>query len=320
MSKPASGRPAFPPACAIGVDVGGTKIAAGVVTFPDARVHLRREIPTRPQRGGEAVLADVERLVTDLKGQAQAAALQPASIGLGLCEIVRTDGTIASSNAVDWCALPVRQRLGQIAPVTIEADVRVAACAEAAFGAGRNARVLLFITIGTGIASCLVINGEAFTGARGAAGTLASGPLPGLTTNNAGELPGLEAFASGPALVMRYNLLGGAAVSGREVLEAARCRDARAMEVVQSAGAAVGAVIGSTVNLLDPDLVVLGGGLGLADGLYRSALESAMRRHIWWPGHRELPLVSATLGADCGIIGAAAVAVLQSNTASQQSR
>ena len=305
MNKTASERPPTPPGCAIGVDVGGTKIAAGVVTFPDARVHLRQEIPTCPQRGGEAVLADVERLAADLKGQAQVAGFQPAAMGVGLCEIVRTDGAIASSNAVDWCNLPVRQRLGRIAPARIEADVRAAACAEAAFGAGRNARVLLYVTIGTGIASCLVIDGRPFTGARGAAGTLASGPLPGLTTKNAGELPGLEAFASGPALVMRYNLLGGAAVSGREVLEAARCRDARAMEVAQSAGAAVGAVIGSTVNLLDPELVVLGGGLGLADGLYRDALEAAMRRHIWWPGHRDLPLVSAALGADSAIIGAA---------------
>lgn len=305
MTMPPQPSQQFVTNCVIGVDVGGTKIAAGVVTFPNARVHLRQEIPTRPQRGGEAVLADVERLAADLKGQAEASGLQPTSLGVGLCEIVRTDGTIASSNAVDWCSLPVRQRLGRIAPTRIEADVRAAACAEATFGAGRNARVLLYITIGTGIASCLVIDGRPFTGARGAAGTLASGPLPGLTTKNAGELPDLEAFASGPALVMRYDLLGGAAVSGREVLEAARCSDARAMEVVQSAGAAVGAVIGSTVNLLDPELVVLGGGLGLAEGLYRDALESAMRRHIWWPGHRELPLVSAALGADCAIIGAA---------------
>lgn len=305
MSRRDPERPAIPVGCTIGVDVGGTKIAAGVVTFPDAQVHFRRQIPTQSQRGGEAVLGDVERLVAELKASAQAVGLQPAAIGIGLCEIVRNDGSIASANAVDWGNLAAQQRLGRVLPTTIEADVRAAGCAEAMFGAGRNARVLLYITIGTGIASCLVIDGEPFSGARGAAGTLASGPLPGLTTKNAGQLPGLEAFASGPALVMRFNLLGGAALSGREVLEAANSGDARARSVVDSAGASMGAVVGSMVNVLDPDLVVLGGGLGLAEGAYRDALDAAMRRHIWWPGHRDLSLVPAALGADAGIIGAA---------------
>lgn len=309
MNSPVPERSAMPPGCAVGVDVGGTKIAAGVVTFPDARVHLRREIPTHPQRSGEAILIDVERLVAELKSCAQADGLQPSAAGLGLCEIVRTDGTIASANAVDWQELPVRQRLGRILPTTIEADVRAAARAEAMFGAGRDARILLYVTIGTGIASCLAVDGEPFTGARGGAGTLASGPMPGLAAKNDSSLPGLESFASGPALVVRYNVLGRAAISGREVLEAARDGDVRAVEVVQSAGASMGAVIGSMVNVLDPELVVLGGGLGLAEGLYRSALDSAMRRHIWWPEHRGLPLIPAALGVDAGIIGAALAAV-----------
>jgi glucokinase len=150
-----------------------------------------------------------------------------------------------------------------------------------------------------------VLDGIPFTGARGGAGTLASGPMPGLAAKRAQTLPGLESFASGPALVTRYNVLGGAAASGNEVVEAAHNGDLKAMEIVESAGASMGAVVGSMVNVLDPELVVLGGGLGLADGLYRRTLESAMRRHIWWPEHRDLPLVSAALGADSAIIGAA---------------
>jgi glucokinase len=294
--------------CAIGVDVGGTKIAAGVVTFPDATVHARDTVPTDPQRGGEAVLADVERLVERLQHEAEAAGLSPTALGVGLCEIVDRSGTIASANAIAWENLPVRERLSRLLPTVLEADVRAAARAEAWFGAGRGCGAFLYVTVGTGIASCLVIDGEPFVGARGAAGTMASGPLPNFSGDFEAVQPSLEALASGPALVARFNALGGAAQSGRDVLVAAHAHNNAAVEVVCSAGEALGAVIGSLVNVLDPERVVIGGGLGLSEGLYRDALINAMRRHIWWPGHRDVRMVSAATGTDAGVLGAAALA------------
>ena len=87
---------------AIGVDVGGTKIAAGVVTFPGGRVRARRIIPTLSQRGGEAVLADVEQLVSELSTEACASGHQVNGTGVGVCEIVDLSGRVASSNCVAW--------------------------------------------------------------------------------------------------------------------------------------------------------------------------------------------------------------------------
>ena len=137
---------------ALGVDVGGTKIAAGVVAFPEGVVRARREI----------------RLVSELAAEACAAGHPVQGIGVGVCEIVDRSGNIASANCLDWSSDSMRQRLSKIAPTVIEADVRAAARAEALFGAGRHARVFLYVTIGTGIASCLVIDSQPFTGARGA--------------------------------------------------------------------------------------------------------------------------------------------------------
>lgn len=295
---------------ALGVDVGGTKIAAGVVTFPEGVVRARREIPTLPRRGGAAVLADMERLVSDLATEARSSGGPIEAIGVGVCEIVDRSGNIASANCLDWTSDSVRQRLSKIAPTAIEADVRAAARAEAMFGAGRDVDVFLYASIGTGIASCLVIDGQPFVGARGATGTMASGLPPGFDEVRASGLPPtLEQFASGPALVSRFNALHGNARSGQEVMAAAAAGDERAARVVRSAAEALGGTIGWLVNVLDPELVVLGGGLGVSRGLYRDTLIDSARRRIWWEGHRDLPIVPAMTGPDAGLIGAAAFAV-----------
>lgn len=300
---------------ALGIDVGGTKVAAGVVTFPDGIVRARREIPTLPQRGGEAVLADVERLVSELAAAARASGQPVEAIGVGVCEIVDRLGNIASANCLDWTSDSMRRRLSPIAPTVIEADVRAAARAEAMFGAGRNVNVFLYVSIGTGIASCLVIDGQPFVGARGATGTMASGPLPGFDeVRTGGLLPTLEQVASGPALVSRFNQLHGNAGSGQEVLAAAAAGDERAARVVRSAAEALGGTIGLLVNVLDPELVVLGGGLGASAGIYRDSLIDSARRRIWWTGHRDLPMVPAMTGPDAGLIGAAAFTWVQLST------
>jgi glucokinase len=202
-----------------------------------------------------------------------------------------------------------------MAPTVMEADVRAAARAEALFGAGRRASAFLYVSIGTGISSCLVIDGLPFVGSRGASGTMASGPWPGFHETRIDALPlTLEQIAAGPALVARFNQLHGEARSGQDVLVAAEAGNAVATRIVQSAAETLGGSIGSLINVLDPELVVLGGGLGLSEGLYRNALIDSARRHIWWEGHRDLPIVSAATGPDAGVIGAAATAWKQFDT------
>ncbi len=292
---------------ALGIDVGGSKIAAGLVTFPDGQVKTSRIIPTLPARGEAAVLADLDHLVSELMIEASTAPIGLEAIGVGVPELVDRSGNIVSSSCLGWNGAAMRERFSRIAPTVIEADVRASARAEAMFGAGRGLKTFLYVSIGTGISSCLVIDGEPFVGARGATGTMASGPLPGMAETPAPALsPTLEQLASGPGLVSQFNQLGGHARTGQDVLARLAEGDATAGRVVQLAAQTIGGSIGWLVNVLDPERVIIGGGLGLAEGLYRDILIDSARRHIWWDGHRDLRIVSAQTGINAGLIGAAA--------------
>jgi glucokinase len=298
------------PFTALGIDVGGTKIAAGLVEFPEGCVRSRRVIPTAPERGGAAVLDDVARVAGELVAEAGPGRPPVAGLGLGLCELVDPEGRILSANCVPWQDRPVRERLTRIAPAVLEADVRAAALAEAHVGAGRPFHIFLYVTVGTGIASCLMLDGRPYLGARGATGTMASSPLSvpceqcGHTSRRT-----LEELAAGPALVARFNQLKpGAAKTGHDVLAAVAAGDADALAVVRSAGEALESAVGLLVNVLDPEAVVIGGGLGLSEGPYWDEFIAATRRHIWSEVHRGLPILRAATGPDAGLIGAALAA------------
>jgi glucokinase len=297
----------------IGIDVGGTKIAAGLVEFPSGRPLVRRLIATESARGGEAVLGETLVLARELLREAARGKLKLLGIGLGVAELVDPEGNVTSSQTISWRGLPVRERLSELAPAVVESDVRAAAMAEAKFGAGRPFRVFASVVVGTGISYSLVLDGQPYAGARGNALILSSGtqnfPCP-----NCGQafdfVP--EEFASGPALVRRYNDWSTAkASSAPEVLAAAEAGTAEAVEVVESAGRAVGNSLGHLVNMLDPEALVIGGGLGLAGGLYWESMVASARRHIWSETNRGLPILPAALGTDAGFIGAAAYAWLR---------
>lgn len=299
------------PSTAIGIDIGGTKIAGGVVSLSTGTLIAAHRIPTLPTRGGEAVLYDTEQLIERLVLEAHESGLAIDAIGISLCELVSPAGQILSTSCFDWTQLPVLERLSARAPTVVEADVRAAAFAEARFGAGQSFQQFLYITVGTGIASCLVLEGRPFKGARGATGTLASSPL-GIVCDRCGHVhqTTLEQIASGPALADRFKRLSHEPIgTGADVLAAAG-RDELALEVVQSAAEALGAHVGLLVNVLDPEAVVVGGGLGSSTGLYWEYFLESARRHIWSSVHRSLPILQAGLGADSGVVGAALLGAL----------
>jgi glucokinase len=298
------------PVCAIGLDVGGTKIAAGLVT-PDGKIITRRVIPTLPQRGGEAVLEDALSLAVALREEARAAGSEVVAIGVGVAELVDLHGNVQSAQTVSWRGMPVQERFAALAPAIIEADSRAAAFCEAKFGAGRNHRIFLYVTVGTGIGSSLVLDGVPYEGSHGATGTLASSPLTYRCAECGALLrPVLEQIASGPALATRYNELAVSKVEqGEEVMAAASAGDRHAIRVVETGGEALGATIGLMVNMLDPEAIIVGGGLGIASGLYWEGFIASTRRHIWSDLHRDLPILTAAYGSDAGFVGAAALAL-----------
>jgi glucokinase len=302
-----------PSRCAIGVDLGGTKCAAAAVLFPEGRIVAELSTPTLPHRGSAAVLADVILNIRALKFQAEESGNSPAACGLAIAELVDLAGNLLSHATFHWSGEPLARRITLETGLLcrIDADVRAAARAEAHWGAGRNAGSFLYVTIGTGISASLVIAGEPYRGARGLTGTFASSSLE--FAADEGELhPSaiLEQFAAGPAIARRYAaLVSTFSGDARDVLLLADGGDERAQCVVETAGAALGSAIGGLVNMLDPELVILGGGLGAAPGRYRDAMDAALRSAIYADAHRNVPLVSAGLGANSGVIGAASIAL-----------
>lgn len=299
---------------AIGLDIGGTKIAAGVVLWPSGEILRRTIIPTMPARGGEAVLKDTHDLARQLHDWARIEQIEVAGIGAGVAELVDPEGNVSSSCTIDWRDRPVQQRLSEIALAQVESDVRAAAVGEAIFGAGRGHSIFAYITVGTGISYCLVQDARPFKGAKGNAIVMGSSPLSTVCTHCGAKLrPVLEEFASGPAIAKRFKQAGnGESVeSCEEVFRAASNGDRNAIEILTSAGDALGVSAAFLVNVLDPELIVVGGGLGVAGGLYWEAFMRSCRQHIFANNSRGLPIVTATLGVDAGLVGAAAVVFAQ---------
>jgi glucokinase len=293
----------------LGIDVGGTKIAAGLLAWPEGRAVASRIIATQASRGGRAVLDDVLRFARELADEGRSTASQVSAIGIGICEIVDREGRIASANCVRWLTEPAQQEFSTIAPTVIEADVRAAALAESLFGAGKAFRNFLYVTVGTGISCCLMIDGKPYLGAHGATGTMASSPLSlSCEKCDHDSHRSIEEISSGPALAERFYRVRGIKQPGHAIANFAVAGDPAARRVIVSAAEGLGSQIGVLVSTLDPEAVIIGGGLGLSGGLYWEHLVSATRHSIWWDAHRDLPILVATTGENAGWIGAAAKA------------
>jgi glucokinase len=257
---------------AVGIDVGGTKVAAGLVDVTTGRLQARLQVATRPERAGRDVLADCAELAAQL-GEGV------LPVGIGLCELVDLDGRPTSADTIDWRDLELGTAI-EAPRVVLESDVRAAALAEAAFGAGAGQSPFLFAIVGTGASVCLVVDGVPYAGAHGHAITLGAPPV--------------ERVASGRALAL---------AAGAERAEDVISDPAHA-GLVHAAAAELGQALAVLANALDPAVIVLGGGLG-TDPTFRELVEAACRPRLAYPSTPALGVVASALGHDGGIIGAA---------------
>lgn len=257
----------------LGLDVGGTKLAGGLVDA-GGRIRLKAERPTPP---GDPELAGTLALAASLRAEAAERGWRVTAVGAGFPEYVDASGRLTSREVLAWTRQPA-ELLG--APCVVESDVRCGALAEWKLGAGAGTSGLFYVSIGTGLSSTLIADGRIVHGARGEAIAL-------------GEVGDLEAYASGAGVAAR----GGGA------------------DALESAGRAVGtALAGTVLPLLDPPLIVLGGGLGSAETPYWTALTETYDRLA---ARRPNPpsVVRAKLGADAGLVGAALFALSCSDRA-----
>lgn len=291
---------------AIGIDVGGTKTALAVVGA-DGSIRRSDRIENRDTGSSDGLLASIERRCREL-----AAPDAPAAIGVALPEVLDSGHELRSHVSVTWTHRQIIDALGPIAPVSIEADVRAAALAEARVGAGRGRSSIGYVSVGTGISACLVLDGVSYAGAHRAAQLLGSAELPvdcphcGRSFRSAS----LEHVASGPALMTRYNEASGEKIaSGEELLALAESGDATAGSIVHRGAEMLGGYVALFVNLLDPEMVVIGGGLGTAGGAYWPTVIASARDHIWAEHVVQVPIAPAELGGREGVVGAGLLAL-----------
>jgi glucokinase len=298
-------KPRYRAAYVIGVDVGATKIAAGIVRFPQGAVIAHRVIRTEAHRESEEILDDLVAMIEDLMIETR---LRIAGLGVGICELVSSEGKISSAATLKWTSQQVQRKLRRFGPVTIEADVRAAALAEAMFGAGRRCESFLFVSVGTGISCCLVIDGKPYLGTKGATGTMASAAVQHRCEKcRHAWNESLEDIASGRGLVAQFKRAGRNAAEARDVFAS---NSYAAMEVLAKGGEALGKTVALLVDVLDPDVVVIGGGVGLTKGIYWKSLVASTRAHIWSDVSRRVWICRAKTGRHAGVIGAAAAAWL----------
>lgn len=303
---------------AIGIDVGGTKIA-GAVVAADGAILARNQVPTEAS-SERAVLTAIVKLALELRAVAPAA----CAIGVGAAGLVDVPrGVVVGAPNLAYRDMPVRDqvqaKLGL--PVFVDNDANAAAWGEAQFGAGRSAGDQLMLTVGTGIGGGLIIGGDVYRGGNGFGAEIGhlivapDGPLCACGVHGC-----VEVLASGTAIgrIAREGVEAGEgtlgvdsdAIDAEAVVAAAKNGEEFALGVLRQAGHFLGIAIASMINVLDPQIVIVGGGAGEGAGeLLLAPARQTVDRFVTLRALRTAaPIVLATLGNDAGAIGAADLA------------
>ena len=306
----------------LAIDFGGTQIRAALIT-PDLAVHARRAMPTRDEEGVEAVVRRICDIAVGVLGDARAARL-PAPIGVGISAPGPLDPwrgmVIAPPNLARWHDVPLASAVEEAVglPTFLERDTNVAVQAEWRYGAARGFGTIVYLTVSTGVGGGAIVDGRPLIGPDGTAGEAGhlvvelDGPTCGC-----GGTGHVEAIASGTALArearailersasprLRELASDGSEVDARLLARAAADGDAACRAVLARAWAAIGSLCVSLVNLLNPDLIVIGGSIAEhSPDLFATARADVARGAFAVPASR-VRIVPATLGDDVSLIG-----------------
>jgi glucokinase len=307
----------------IGVDMGGTKLLAGAV---DQSFGVHHRVQRSLKGLDQSALVDIA--VDAVQEARESAGGEVAAVGFGIPSLIdqRTGIAVVAVN-LPLINVPFRdimaERVGL--PVFVDNDANVAAIAEHRAGSARGCNEVIVLTIGTGIGGGLILGGRPYRGALGAGAELGHVVIDLNGPPCQGNCPNhgcVEAMASGTALAREalrfarerpWSGLGRALASGRElagplVTELAHDGDEAAIEVLELIGARLGVAIATLVNIFNPEVVVLGGGVIGAGELLLAPARAEVARRALPPSRDEVRIVTASFGVEAGMIGAAAMA------------
>lgn len=305
----------------IGIDVGGTNVKIALVDN-NGKIIYSNSIPTRAEMGYEYTINNMKEAITELIKETKSDPKNIESIGFGFPgQIDYQKGIVRlAPNIPGWVDVPIAEIMEKEfgIPTRVDNDVRCAALGELNYGAGQGCDNLICITVGTGIGSGLVINGKLVRGASNAAGEIGhikldmnGGPLCGC-----GDRGCLEAFASGPSIVALAEeyIKGGKSTKYRElanpditpyiVSEAAKQGDPVAKRIFTIVGEYIGIGLASVVNLLNPEKIIIGGGVAAAGDLLLTPIKESLVKRAMPIAGSAVEIVPAQLGNSAGVIGA----------------
>lgn len=306
----------------IGVDVGGTNIKIALVDF-EGKIIYSNTIPTRAEMGFEAGVSNIKQAIRDLTQETNQDFKSIEAIGFGLPgQIDYQTGMVKNlPNIPGWTNIPLAKLIEDefSIPTRLDNDVRCAALGELNFGAGKDCRNLICITIGTGIGSGIILNGKLVRGAANAAGeighiklTLGHGPLCGC-----GDHGCFEAYASGPSIVSmaKEYISGGKSAKYKEmapdgiitpylVAQAALQGDAVSIQIFKQIGEIIGIGLSSVVNLLNPEKIIIGGGVADAGNILLEPIRKTIHNRAMPIQAQSVKIVPAQLANTAGVIGA----------------
>ena len=289
--------------------MGGTTVKAALLDS-DGREYGRSEQPTPRQVGPDAIVATIIDAIVELQRHVPEAGRLRA-VGLVVPGVVDAQHGIAVyATNLGWRDLPIRQIVGEAIglPVILDHDVRAAGLAELELGAGRGSHEMLFVALGTGIAAAVITRGQLATGATGMAGELGHLPVfPDGEWCACGQRGCTETYASGAALSRRYSAVSGiSGVTANDVLSRASAGDDLAQRIFSDAVTALGRALVDYVLIMDPEVIIIGGGLVASGAVLLDPLTREVQGGLAW---RSAPTISAgRFGADAGRRGGALLA------------
>jgi glucokinase len=317
----------------VGVDVGGTKVAAALLrgrlpaapaaAGPPPELLARAVVPTRTE-SSEACLESITEAARTVLAQGPA-----EGVGIGVASMVEfAAGRVVASVNLPLADLPLRDLLQQrlALPVAVDNDATVAAIGEHEFGAGVGVDEMVMLTLGTGVGGGLILRGRTYRGASGAAGELGHivveadglpctghcpnrGCLEAYVSGTALGLAAVQAARAHPASALGLALAAGDEVDARLLVRLAGEGDAVSLALLERAGERLGAGLVTLVNTFNPQLIVVGGGVAAAGELLLGPARRLMLIRTQPPQRDEVRVTPAVLGPDAGVIGAAALAL-----------
>lgn len=305
------------PAFLLGIDIGGTKIAGGLVNARTGQLLLSHRVPTLAQEGGPAVLSRALDLAQRLVDEGRERhGVVPYAVGVGAGgQINAQTGVVLSATSLlpGWAGTHLADafsdRFGL--PARADNDVNALAVGEQTWGAGRGLPNLVYLALGTGVGGAIISGGRlhhSHTGVSGEIGHLIIDPNGPLTTS--GTRGSLEEYASGPAFYAAFLILGGKPASDGERLRFADLArenpDGPAARACVQTGEMLGIALVSLAHLFGPDKFIIGGGLASLGALLLEPARRVLRERAL-PPVKETPVVTAALGPDASVIGAAAL-------------